>query len=162
MRTNLAGLLQTLKWAVPGLLLVVVVGCARLPPTSAVAIAPIPPGQARIWVYRAYEPYSGKGLPAVFANGRYIGQAELGGAFYRDVPPGQYQVTVESYGVDFNQVANFAVAPGQQAYVKIVSLPSWVESGSRTVFQRPTFYAWLIRPEVAARDVSQLSFYGGA
>lgn len=140
----------------------VVSGCAPLPEVSAVTIPPIPPGQARIWVYRAYEPYSGKGLPAVAANGRYLGQAQLGGAFYRDVPPGRYRITVETYGIDFNQIANFDVAAGQQAYVKIVSLPSWVENGDIHAFERPTFYAWLMRPEVAARDVARLSFYGGA
>ena len=78
--------------------------------TAAVSIPPIPAGEARIWFYRDYEPYAGKGLPAIAANGGYVGAAELGGAFYRDVPPGHYLVTVETVGIDTNQTANFELA----------------------------------------------------
>jgi len=42
-----------------------------------------------------------------------------------------------------------------------VSLPSWVEYGSRGSYERPTFYAWLIPPKVAQADVANLAFYGG-
>jgi hypothetical protein len=143
-------------------LLLVVAGCAQPAPTSSVAVPPIPSGQARIWFYRDYEPYAGKGLPAVAANGGYVGSAQLGGAFYRDVPPGNYHVTVETWGTDTNQSANVDVVPGQQAYVKIVSLPSWVEYGARSTYERPTFYAWLIPAQIAQADVARLAFYGGS
>jgi hypothetical protein len=144
-----------------GALLLVAAACAQLPRTSAVAIPPIPANEGRIWFYRAYEPYAGKGLPAVAANGVTMGSVELGGAFYRDVPPGHYHVTVETVGVDVNQTADFDLPAGGEAYVKIVSNPEWVSYGSRTQIDRPTFYAWLIPNEVAQSDVSQLAFYGG-
>jgi Protein of unknown function (DUF2846) len=145
-----------------GILLLATGGCARLPVTAAVTIPSIPAGEARIWVYRDYEPYAGKGLPAVAANGSYIGASQLGGAFYRDVAPGRYHVTVESWGTDFNQSANVALEPGQTAYIKIVSLPSWVEYGNLSTYERPTFYAWLIKPQIAAADVAHLAFDGGS
>ena len=148
--------------ALQGMLLLVVAGCAQPVPTGSVAVPPIPSGQARLWFYRDYEPYAGKGLPAVAANGGYVGTAQLGGAFYRDVPPGGYHVTVESWGIDTNQSAQVDLAAGQQAYVKIVSLPSWVEYGSRSSYERPTFYAWLIPPQTAQADVAHLAFYGGS
>src|SRR5438552_15430862 len=110
-----------LRGIAQGVLIVAMAGCAQQPVTAAVSIPPIPAGEARIWFYRAYEPYAGKGLPAIAANGRYVGVAELGGAFYRDVPPGHYVVTVETTGVDFSQIANLDLAPGQAAFVKIVS-----------------------------------------
>ena len=69
-----------------GVLLVAMAGCVKQPMTAAVSIPAIPAGEARIWFYRDYEPYAGKGLPAIAANGGYVGAAELGGAFYRDVP----------------------------------------------------------------------------
>src|ERR1700749_2932333 len=97
-------------------------GCAPQAVTASVSIPPIPAGEARIWFYRDYEPYAGKGLPAIAANGGYVGAAELGGAFYRDVPPGHYLVTVQTVGIDTNQTAKFELAPAQEAYVKIVSL----------------------------------------
>lgn len=145
-----------------GALLLATANCARPALTGAVAIPPIPAGEGRIWIYRDYEPYAGKGLPAVAANGGYIGQAELGGAFYRDVPSGHYRITVETYGVDVNQAADFDLAAGRVAYVKIVSNPSWVSYGLETQIERPTFYAWLMPSEAAQADVARLSFYGGS
>ena len=82
--------------------------------------------------------------------------------FYRDVPPGHYLVTVQTVGIDTNQTANFELAPAQEAYVKIVSLPSWDTGGDRNEWERPTFYAWLIPNQVAQADVAHLSFYGGS
>jgi hypothetical protein len=143
-------------------LLVTMADCAQQPVTAAVGIPPIPAGEGRIWFYRDYEPYAGKGLPAIAANGGYVGAAELGGAFYRDVPPGHYLVTVQTVGIDTNQTANFELAPGREAYVKIVSLPSWDTGGDKNQWERPTFYAWLIPNQVAQADVAHLSFYGGS
>src|ERR1700730_8422165 len=59
-------------------LLLAVMGCAQPAVTSSVAVPPIPVTEARIWLYRDYEPYAGKGLPAVAANGRYIGRGRTG------------------------------------------------------------------------------------
>lgn len=162
MHRNVGPLLRSLKRAAPAGLLLAVAGCALPSTTAAVSIPPLRPGAARIWVYRAYEPYAGKGLPAVDANGGYLGLAQLGGVFYRDVAPGSYHVSVDSVGKDTNQSANVALGSGQQAYVKIVSLPSWVEGGDRHTYERPTFYAWLMPPQIAAADVAQLAFYGGS
>ncbi|HEY1258189.1 MAG TPA: DUF2846 domain-containing protein [Stellaceae bacterium] len=162
MYKNVHPILRSLKPAAPAGLLLAIAGCVQQATMAAVSIPPVRPGAARIWVYRAYEPYAGKGLPAVDANGGYLGQAQLGGVFYRDVAPGAYHVTVESFGKDINQSANLDLAAGQQKYVKIVSLPSWVEGGDRTAYERPTFYAWLMPPQVAAADVAHLAFYGGS
>ncbi len=142
------------------MLLLAVMSCAQPAVTSSVVVPPVPVTGARIWIYRDYEPYAGKGLPAVGANGRFIGSAELGGTFYRNVPPGQYHITVETIGEDFNQSAQVNLAGGEEAYVKIVSSPNWVSGGLAT-FERPTFYAWLIPSEVARNDVAHLAFYGG-
>ena len=159
-RTNAAG--YRLAGAIYGTLLLALAGCAQPTVTASVSIPPIPPGQARIWFYRNYEPYAGKGLPAIAANGGYVGAAELGGAFYRDVPPGHYLITVETTGVDVNQTASLDLPPGREAYVKIVSNPEWVTGGLQTQYERPTFYAWRIPNEIAQADVARLSFYGGS
>ena len=153
------------QWLARGaqvMLLLAITGCAQMAATSSVNIPPIPAGGSRIWFYRAADVYTGKGLPAIAANGGYVGQAELGGAFYRNVPPGHYLVTVQTVGVDLNQSANFDLSPGQEAYVRIVSLPSWDTGGDRNEWARPTFYAWLIPNQVAQADVARLSFYGGS
>jgi len=153
--------LRQVATAAAAAMLFATTNCAQPTMIGSVGIPPIPTGEARIWVYRDYEPYAGKGLPAVFANGGYIGRAQLGGAFYRDVAPDQYRITVETYGTDVNQAADFDLAPGRTAYVKIVSNPSWVAYGLESQIERPTFYAWLIPSEAAQADLEKLAFYGG-
>ena len=102
-------------------------GCARSPTVGSIVVPPIPAGEARIWFYRVYLPSETLNMTKVTMNGVYAGYAQLGGAFYRDVPPGTYHVEVESYGRDFNQSTNVALVPGQEAYVKIESLRQLVD-----------------------------------
>ncbi len=100
-------------------------GCARMPLVGATAIPPIPTGKARLWIYRVYLPSETLNMTRVSMNGAYAGYAQLGGAFYRDVQPGVYHITVESYGRDFNQSTNVALVAGQEAFVEIELLRSW-------------------------------------
>ena len=141
-------------------LLATLTGCAPLPPAGAVALPPIPPGEARVWVYRIYDPTESLTIPYVYMNGAAIGLAQQGGAFYRDVPAGRYHVTVESVGVDLYQFQDIALAPSQQAYLEIQSLRSWVSG--RPGFGRDTFYVAVLPPERAARLVALGRFYGGS
>jgi hypothetical protein len=85
-------------------------------------------------------------------NGAVVGISDQGYAFYRDVPAGLYQVSVESYGHDLFQFRAVALVPGQQAYVKILSLRSWVESGRN--FSRDTFYVLIVPPASAQAEIS--------
>jgi hypothetical protein len=96
-------------------------------------------------------------------NEAIVGVSEPSGALYRDVAPGQYYVTVDSYGRDFNQSRWVHLFPGQQAYFKIVSLRNWAACGGvRNECQRDTFYVWEIPPEIAQGDVARSQFYGGS
>jgi hypothetical protein len=140
-----------------------VASCA-LVPTGSVAIPPVPAGEARVWFYRDGGPYDGRGTPYLRMNGAIVGLSEPNGALYRDVAPGQYHVTVDSYGEDFNQSRWVYLFPGQQAYFKVVSLRNWIGcgGGARNDCQRDTFYVWDIPPEVAQGDVARSQFYGGS
>jgi hypothetical protein len=61
-------------------------GCA----TSTAPQVPGPPsGQARIWFYRLWDPSESRNVANIGVNGVYVGSVEPGGAFYRDVAPGQ-------------------------------------------------------------------------
>jgi hypothetical protein len=93
-------------------------------------------------------------------NGAIVGISEQGYVFYRDVLAGLYHVSVESYGRDLFQFRDVALVPGQQAYVKILSLRSWVESG-RT-FSRDTFYVLIVPPTFAQGEISQYPFLAAA
>jgi hypothetical protein len=142
--------------------------CSQLPRTASVGVPPIPPGDARVWFYRDGGPYDGVGTPYLRMNEAIVGVSEPGGASYRDVAPGPYHITVDSYGKDFNQDKNVQLAAGQELYVKIVSLRAWItggggggDGGGGSDYDRDTFYVWLIPPEIARADVARSAFYGG-
>jgi hypothetical protein len=143
-------------------LLLFVLGCAGPPALHAAAVAnPPPAGMARIWIYRAYEPYVSLDRPYVRVNGQVVGVSEPGGAFYRDVPAGVYEITVDSLGRDVNQFTTVAVAPGQQVYLEVQVLRDWDSGSARGYWYHPTFYARLQLPQVAASAIARSPFYGG-
>ena len=97
--------------------------------------------------------------------------SEPRGAFYRDVPPGHYHISVDSFlSGDFNQEKDVDLAPGQQAYFKVL----WSEfncgggvgggdgGGGGGDCQRANFYVWTIPAEIAQGDMARIPFYGGS
>jgi hypothetical protein len=142
-------------------LLALLGGCVPRPTVATSMMPPIPRGEARVWFYRDFIPSETLNMTAVTLNGQYAGYSQLGGAFYRDVPPGIYHVAVNSYGTDFNQSTNIAVVPGQQVYIKIETLRDWAtDYGLGFTAGRDTFYARLIPTELARAQIAQ-SFYDG-
>jgi hypothetical protein len=143
--------------------------CSHLPETASVAIPPIPAGDARVWFYRELDAYDTLATPYIRMNDAIVAVSQPGGASYRDVRAGSYHVTVDSYGKDFNQDKNVRLAAGQELYVKIVSLRSWVPVGggggdsggsSGGDWGRDTFYVWLIPAKAARGEVARSAFYG--
>src|SRR5215831_18057504 len=146
---------RTRRWALgASALLAIAAGCAE-PPVQAVA-PPVPAGQARIWFYRPYEPSESLNLANIVVNGSYFGSVENGSAFYRDVLPGGYHVAPVSFVHDPSQDTNVELVPGQQVYVKIVSLSSWGanDTASRNI-ARDAFWAWLIPPQIAQAEITR-------
>jgi hypothetical protein len=144
-----------LLWA-SGLLLILV-GCAGAGGSAQVAATapPVPAGQARIWFYRAWEPSESLNLANVEVNDTYFGSVANGSAFYRDVTPGRYHIAPASFIPNSRQDTNVELAPGQQAYVKIVSLSAW-GSGNTAArdIDRDAFWAWLIPPQIAQSEMA--------
>jgi hypothetical protein len=129
---------------------------------SSTPVPPIPPGHARIWIYRDYEPSESLNMTAVSINGAVTGYAQPGGSiFYRDVAPGRYLVSVESYGRDTNQSTNLVLAAGQEVYIKIESLRAWSSTGERSSIERDTFYARPVTPRLARVEMAHIPYYGG-
>jgi hypothetical protein len=136
--------------------------CARKPAVATAVIPAIPPGEARLWIYRLYQPSESLNLAAVSVNGALAGYAQpAGGAFYRDLSPGPYHVTVASYGIDFGQSSDLDLAAGDQAYVRIESLDAWTTYGDVSNSKRDTFYARLVDPRLARAEIAQLEISGG-
>ena len=78
--------------------LLIAADCSQLLLTSAVVIPPVPAGASRIWIYRNEGPGEASDTPYIRLSSQIIGVVQPDGAFYRNMPPGHYSVTVDSYG----------------------------------------------------------------
>jgi hypothetical protein len=130
--------------------------------TAACAVAPTPPvaalapGQSRIWFYRLWDPSESLNVANIDMNGMYVGSVEAGGAFYRDVVPGTYQIVPQNKYLDYNQNTNVAVAPGQQVFIAVLDLSSWATavSGAQWSVRRDAWYARLVPPQYALTQIA--------
>ena len=153
MRRSLTpGLHRWLQWAA-GLLLIVVAGTQPL--VTAAAAPQIPAGAARIWFYQGYEP-PGRvaqvtSIPTVVANGTYVGQAPPGTVFYRDVPPGHYDITIPNRSGFNGRSARFDVGAGKQAFVKLVF---WT-TGGQDAPNAQGFSALLVPEQIAQAELAE-------
>jgi hypothetical protein len=120
MPTNLTIVSRVLSFATAAFVLLEVVNAdAQLPATRSVVIPPIPPGQARIWIYSGSQPTGPTDYPhmeAVPLNGVTVGYEQLGGGFYHNVAPGHYVIAAPSFlALDASQSATVDLAAGQEA-----------------------------------------------
>ena len=100
--------------------------------------------------------------PYVRLNEQVVGISEPGGAFYRDVPPTRYSITVDTAGRDVNQFAEIDLAAGQQAYAKVLSLlRSWLADDCLAWGGCDTFYVRLMPAEAARTAIAARPFYVG-
>ncbi len=142
--------------------LLLVVACSQAPATSLVVVPPVPAGAARIWIYRNDGPYEAQQRPYLWLNGHIVGIVEPNGAMYRDVPPGQYTVTVDSYGVPYpNQFAEFNLGVGQEAFVKVLSMREKV-GGEFGVGSRARFFTELFPADAARAAIASTPFFGSS
>jgi hypothetical protein len=131
-----------------------------MPPTGSVVISPIPAGTARIWIYRNDGPNEIQASPYLRLNGRVAGISEPDGAFYRDVTPGRYVVTVDSYIDTYvGQFVSVDLAVGQEAYVKVLSMLR-DKIGGEAGGSRDIFYTRLIPADIAQPAIAVTPFYG--
>jgi hypothetical protein len=66
-----------------------------------------------------WTPYDNPTAPFVRLNGTIAGAPYPGGAFYRDVSPGFYHITVDSEGVGVNPSWDVTLNPGEVVYVNV-------------------------------------------
>jgi hypothetical protein len=149
---------KKLGWSAVGLrdlvisALLITASCSQLPPTDSVVIPSAPAGTARIWIYRNDGPNEIQASPYLRLNGRVAGISEPDGAFYRDVTPGRYVVTVDSYLDGYvRQFASVDLAAGQEAYFKVLSMVR-DKSGGEAGFVRDIFYTRLMPADIASHQ----------
>lgn len=139
------------------LLALVAAGCASLPTfdQASARLPPIPAGEARIFVYRDYEPYQSLSWVPVFFNRATIGAVGPGHVLMRDVPPGTYTIEPKSEGLWPDQAKSVRVAAGDTVYAKIESFNGLEATGSSDELQT-TFVAVLVDPIAARREIGPL------
>ncbi len=141
------------------LLVVALAGCAGPSPIfDAIAgtLAPAPPDQARIFVYRDFEPYQSLSWVPVFLNREEAGAVGPGHVILRDVPPGVYRIEAKSEGLWPDQAKTVTAMAGQTIYAKITSfkgLNPTVSSGGATM---TTFVVTLTDPATARHEIATL------
>jgi len=163
MPTNLKIAPRLLSFAAAAFVLFAVVNADAQPPaTSSVVIPPIPPGQARIWIYSGSQPTSPFNYPhmeAVTLNGAKVGYEQLGAGFYRNVAPGHYVIGAPSFlALDPSQSATVDLAAGQEAYLKLDAL-GWPNGGGENMVVE--YYVRLMPPQIARTAIAQLAFLSG-
>ena len=142
-------------------LVLMLAGCAR-PPLFAQAgpgLAPIPAGEARIYLYRNLEIYESIAPTEAYLNGKQVGVAWPGAVLYRDVAPGTYLIAVHSEGWYFDQFKTVTLKAGDTLYARVDSLHAWYCEGIiNTGCPYETFVVNLIAPQVAASEILPLYF----
>jgi hypothetical protein len=161
MSTDLKIVPRLLSFAAAALVLFAAVNAdAQQPKMSSVVIPPIPPGQARVWIYRDSQPtapFEHRGVEAVTLNGGNVGYEQVGQGFYRNVAPGHYTIAAPSLGIDTDESATVDLAAGQEAYFKIGAI-GWPGGGENIL---DVYNIRLMPPQNARTAVAQLAFLSG-
>ncbi len=124
----------------------------------AAQLPPVPPDRARFFFYRDYSLYNSLERPAITLNGQPVAVAELGGASYRDMPPGAYVISVP-YSANFpNKDKAVTVAGGQQVYVKIQSA-IYDRSDLFVDIQPDIFVVVLVDPAQAQAEIASKRYF---
>ena len=134
--------------------------CSRMPPTASIVISPIRAGTARIWIYRNDGPNEIQASPYLRLNGRVAGISERT-SFLRDVTPGRYVVTVDSY-ID-TYVGQVRICRSRCRTGGLCQVLSMLRDkiGGEAGGSRDIFYTRLIPADIAQPAIAVTPFYGG-
>lgn len=140
-----------------GAALLALAGCTIPPQTAAsgstAATTPIPPGQARLWFYRDYQPSVGFNMANIDLDGvRAASVPAFGPGVYRDVAAGQHHIAPVNYISAPPGDAVVTVEPGQIVYLQIEDDP--IVLGDQSVYQRDVFS---VRPVPADFALAQIA-----
>jgi hypothetical protein len=148
-------------------LLFLVAGCAvtNIPPGEALMgpLPPLAPGDARLVFYRPLDPYATQSMPTLYLNGVASGITQNGGVLYRDVLPGQYDLTVEPSLPWPYQFKTVVVRPGDVFYISIETRP-YLACGRANNTQAcygDTFILTVVDPNTGAQDTQGLRLIRG-
>jgi len=130
---------------------------AERPAVQTAAVTPaVPPGVARVWFLRQFQPGESMQMPMIYVNGAPLASSQPGTRFFRDFAPGSYAFSVETCTQDFNQVAAPNLTAGSETYLEVQSLKTFRSWDCVA----DTFYVRAIPAEWALRYIQQLTYLG--
>lgn len=118
------------------------------------ASASPPAGMARFYFFRSGSAYDSQQWTAVSLNRQKVGDSAPGSVFYRDVPPGRYEISVRSDMLYPDQFKTVAVSAGDTVYAKIAVLSHWGATGWGRI--ATTFVVVIVNPAQAQRAIAGL------
>ena len=110
---------------------------------------------ARVYFYRAFEPYESLALPAIYLDGKSHAVSEPGGVLFRDVEPGAHEISVFSPGIYPNQFKSVILRPGDTLYVRVESLRNWYRGFN---WEKDTFVVSLVGESEAEGEMASLRY----
>lgn len=148
--------------------LLLVASCASPVPPGQALSGPVPPppaGMAQLVVYRPLGYYETQAMPLLYFNGAPAGVTQNGSVLIRDVPPGEYAISVAPSMPYPGQFKSVVVRPGDVFYVNIAPLPSPC-SGRLPGFQSDrcsgdTFIITIVDPQTGLAAVQGLRLLRG-
>jgi hypothetical protein len=130
-------------------------GQIREPVFASITTPPVAADLARVYFYRAFEPYESLARPLIYLDGRSLAVSDPGGVLFRDVEPGAHQISVFSSGIYSNQSKNILLRPGDTLYVRIESLRSWYQGFT---WEGDTFAVSLVSEGEAEAEMASLRY----
>ncbi len=113
-------------------------------------IQPARAGMGRVWFYRSASPVGSAVQPTIYLNGQAVGRSMPNGAFYRDLPPGDYRVTTTT---EVERQLTFTLSPGEERFVRTFVMPGFFVGHVG---------AELVEPAEGREDVATKAFTGQA
>src|SRR5487761_688353 len=117
------------------------------------------PDKARLYVYRALNPNDSLLWTTVSLDRRPIGALGPGTVFYRDLPPGMYEIEVQSDQLYPGQFKTVRLVAGSRTYAEIQQQPFWGTPSYE--WQGSTFLVAIVNPVVGARQIERLRLTAG-
>lgn len=134
-------------------------GCAEESGPHPGSEPPVPSGMARLYVYRDFDPNGPLIWTQVSLDHRPIGASAPGTVFYRDLPPGIYEIEVRSDQRYPDQFKTVRLVAGSNTFAKIGDL---MFSGAPSYSQQAsTFDVMIVNPVIAAREIALLRLSPG-
>lgn len=121
-------------------------------------VPPVAPDRVRFFFYRDYSLYNSDQRPMITLNGQPVAISENGGVSYRDMPPGDYLISVPYSAIYPNKDKAVSVAGGQTVYVKIQS-SKYDQNVTLLDYQPDIFVVVLVDPAQAQQEIASKRYF---